>query len=562
MQLGAKVCGVIFAASILSMVPNNAQAQVSTPAFVNQVSTPTKSIEAAPVSQQVPPLEAEEIMAPITMAQGTVPPADTQVSSDAVPLRNAKPASNADNDDESLKLSGAVSRRGYPAPFDPIFPMTEWIGADHMYPIGVPDSGATYPFEKMMWKKFPLLAKSRIRMYGWANPGWNYSTSNNSNQPLSYAIVPRVPQLDQLVFRVERVPDTVQTKHMDWGFRFSGLFGIDYRWTTAQGWGPASNSLLNHNYLYGFDPVECYGVLYFPKIAKGATLKFGRYISPPDIEAQLAPDNFLWSHSLMFTYDTYTQTGAIASVKLNDQWTAQAGIHAGNDMAPWNVAAIPTAQAFLKWTSKRNNDSIYGGVCDINNGRYRLAREVNNSRAIVDQLNSLGSQLTPAITFNMPKIPAHDNLQQFNLTWSHRFNKRGTVITMTEAYLLYSIDALTGGTVNNGPPRRFFTGVGPGTFLPGTSLAWGVVNYTAFKISPKDFIVIRPVDYLGDPRGWRTGFAGTFTSWTVGWTHRFNDKLCIRPEIRYETALNNATPWNNGTKGSQFTFGGDLIYRF
>ena len=36
--------------------------------------------------------------------------------------------------------------------------------------------------------------------------------------------------------RFERLPDSVQTNHIDWGFRSTTLYGIDYRWTTSQGW--------------------------------------------------------------------------------------------------------------------------------------------------------------------------------------------------------------------------------------------------------------------------------------------------------------------------------------
>jgi hypothetical protein len=53
------------------------------------------------------------------------------------------------------------------------------------------------------------------------------------NIPESYAIVPNRIELDQGVVRIERVPDTVQTDHVDWGFRFSPMYDIDYRWTTA-----------------------------------------------------------------------------------------------------------------------------------------------------------------------------------------------------------------------------------------------------------------------------------------------------------------------------------------
>ena len=199
--------------------------------------------------------------------------------------------------------AGPPERRAPPAPLDPVFCMTDYIGAAGTIPIGVPDTDPAWPLQRVIWKACPLLKKYRIKNYGWVNPGYGYSTSRNSNFPLSYYLPARRFELDQLVFRTERIPDTVQTEHVDWGFRLSQLYGIDYRFTTAQGWYPASRELLQHNYLYGFDLVECYGLLYVPRVAQGMVLKFGRYISPPDIEAQLAPDNFLWTHSQMFTVD-------------------------------------------------------------------------------------------------------------------------------------------------------------------------------------------------------------------------------------------------------------------
>jgi hypothetical protein len=133
-------------------------------------------------------------------------------------------------------------------------------------------------------------------------------------------------------------------------------------------------------------------------------IKAGRYISPPDIEAQLAPDNYLYTHSLMFIVDCYTQTGVSAAIKFNDQWTVLFGIHAGDDIAPWNAAAHPTGMAMVRWVSRSNYDSLFGGIDSINNGKFK---------------------------------GGHDNLQQFNLTGTHRFNETGTFLTTTEAYYIY-----------------------------------------------------------------------------------------------------------------------------
>ena len=79
---------------------------------------------------------------------------------------------------------------------------------------------------------------------GSTRPG-NWSTAKNSNTPDSYWIVPNRFELDQFVFRVERQVDSVQTDHIDWGFRSTALYGIDYRYMTAGGW--FSDQLLKHN---------------------------------------------------------------------------------------------------------------------------------------------------------------------------------------------------------------------------------------------------------------------------------------------------------------------------
>jgi len=438
-----------------------------------------------------------------------------------------------------------TQRRALPAPLDAVFPSTEYIGVAGQTQIGVPNLNPVFPLEKAIYHACPILKKARIEIYGWTNAGWDHSTSHHSNIPLSYAIVPNKPELDQQVFRIDRMPDTVQQSHSDWGMRLSMVYGIDTRYTVSTGWYPASGQVLAQNRLYSWDPVECYGVFYLPKIKEhklfdGLVIKYGRYISPSDIEAQLAPDNYLWTHSLMFTVDNYTQTGIFGSLKLNKQWMVQAGIHAGDDIAPWSPAAIPSGIACARWQSKTNNDSLYFTLNSQNNGHYRLA----------DKNNGLNG---------------HDNLQQYNITWGHRFSRR--VHMMTEAYYLYEINALEGGTVTKGPPKPYDTNVGPGKLLPGFSPAWGVVNYTNVKITDHDYITFRPIDYLGDPRGLRTGYPTTYASWTVGWCHRFNDLLCIRPEIRYERSLNkfqgaSVTPYDNGQRMYQFTFGADIIQRF
>ncbi len=232
-----------------------------------------------------------------------------------------------------------AKRRAPPQPWSsPPFPGHEYQG----YPlIGVPPEPISNPLMTGLYNTpfEDVLKKSRLQVEGWVTSSYNWSQARNSNSPTSYWIVPNPFELDQAVLRFERQADSVQQDHIDWGFRSTFVYGMDYRYMTAGGW--LSDQLLKNNRLYGFDPTEQYFDVYFPGIAQGMIVRVGRWIACPDIETQFAPDNYLASHSILFTYDTYTQTGVMVTWLLNEQWIVQMGIHAGNDMAPWYRGAQP-----------------------------------------------------------------------------------------------------------------------------------------------------------------------------------------------------------------------------
>ena len=405
-----------------------------------------------------------------------------------------------------------------PSPLpSPPFPTSDWDGAPL---VGSDATAPIYPLQKALgW------TKTHFRIYGWVDPGGNISSSKHSNAPTSYYIIPNNVVLDQAGLKFDWQPNTVQTDHVSLGFLATTVFGTDYRYTTSKGF--FSDQLLQHNNKYGFDPAELYGLIYFPKIADGMILKLGRFISPADIEAQWATDNYLYSHSLMFTVDPYTFTGAQATFKLGSYWQLEVGVHAGNDMAPWSHSAQINGLLMARWVSKDNNNSLYGGINSLGNGNY---------------------------------TQQHDNLQMLVMTWGHKFNE--TFHMMTEAYYMWENHALTGGSVINGPAQPFFTGVGPGVLIPGTERAIGAVNYFQILVSKKDYFSIR-TDFLDDPQAGRTGYATWYSSHTLGFVHYFNDYIRIRPEIRYERAYaDGITPYDNGTKKDQYTAAMDLIIRF
>ena len=112
--------------------------------------------------------------------------------------------------------------------------------------------------------------------------------------------------------------------------------------------------------------------LYLPKLGKGGSdLRIGRYISLPDIEAQLAPNNYTYSHSILYTYDCYTQHGINLTTKLSDHWTLQAGVSGGCEIAPWVKGAKLTGNACAAYSWKNGGDNLYFCANSINSAKYQ-----------------------------------------------------------------------------------------------------------------------------------------------------------------------------------------------
>ena len=422
-------------------------------------------------------------------------------------------------DDWTGKLpSGpAPARRALDAPLDSApFPNTDW-GYGGSPDIGAPD-GNTYPLMNAL-----KLENSRTKVYGWVAPSFNVSTSNNNNFPLSYDIFPDRIELNQAVIYVERLPDTVQTSHFDFGYHLTAFYGIDYRFTTAKGY--FSQQLLQKNYRYGFDPVLEYADLYFP-VKDGLNIRIGRFLSVPGIEAQLAPNNYNMTHSLLYTIDPFTDTGIYGTLKLNKQWIVQLGLSAGHDVAPWTVDRTPSAIACLDYSTASNHDNFYACANGINSGKY-----------------------------------AYNNLQDYDGTWYHKFNSKWH--SATEAWYMYERDVpnVAGNVANPITPE-----IGAnGAFCAAgeracTAPEYAVVNYLNREINSKLMVGFRS-DFLDDKKGQRTGIATKYTENTLYATKYIGSTIMFRPEIRFDHSWDKLG-YNNGTARNQFFAGMDVIYKF
>lgn len=421
--------------------------------------------------------------------------------------------------------------RGYPAPVPgPPYPFSVWpYGGSPV--IGQPWTQAG-PLMTAIWggKSGDVWKKSGIQIYGWLNAGVNTSTSKGhgySTFPEAYPERGNSFQLDQEVLYIERQPNTVQTDHVDWGFRIASLYGLDYRFTTAKGY--VSHQLLGKNQENGFDVPMAYFDLYIPQVAQGMNIRIGRYISLPDIEAQLAPNNYTYSHSLTYTFDCYTQTGINITTKLSDHWMVQAGLSPGCDVAPWiKPDARLTANLCAGYTWREGLDNIY--VCDnaINNGHY-----------------------------------AYNNVQAYYATWYHKFSKDSRWHTATESWYQWEKKV---PNVNNPDAHSLLQANANGAvckndyevtcFAP----SYAIVNYLEYQMSPHDYLSIRN-EFFDDFKGQRTGFKTRYTEHMLGWGHWIGTTVLWRPELRFERAYDSVA-YNNGTKKNQFTFACDVILFF
>jgi hypothetical protein len=381
------------------------------------------------------------------------------------------------------------------------------------------------------------MADNNIQVYGWINVGGNVSnaTVRGGNAPAAYDYNPNTVQLDQAVLYIERLPDTVQKDHIDWGFRLAPIYGENYRYTTAYGlW---SYQLLNQNKNYGYDLPMAYGEVFIPQIAEGLLVRVGRYIALPDIEAQLAPNNYMYTHSMTYTFDNYTNSGIQGTLALTKNWMVQLGVSVGSEAMPWHYnaqianpfpnpafpnatmakdpGALPSVTAGVRWNSDSGNDNIYIVGDALNSGTW-----------------------------------GYNNLQWIGLTYYHKFNDQWHIAF--ETYNIHQNNVLNA----NNPAAVAAFNAGGTPFSPqympfnAPSLAQcysvtlftcradvqSFLTYLNYSPTKLDNISLR-LEYYDDKEGQRTGTRTAYVEAGLGWQHWFSPQIEIRPEFTFYRSL-------------------------
>jgi len=490
---------------------------------------------------------------PVTNAPATPPPYGKRAKEgfwkrlDQAMVEQAGTPSNPPPDTNAPPAP--VRRIGAP-PFDsPPYPDMDWQLGGGPNVIGDPGALRDSPWPLMQAIYDGPNGKgwydSRIQVYGWWTVSGNISSSHNyslgqyPNYPEVYDERSDRVELDQFVTYVERMADENQTDHIDWGFRFAFLYGLDYRFMASRGYLNDVN-LLRNNHNSGFDTPMTYFNLYIPKIADGMNIIVGRIISLPDIEQQLAPNNLMASHSLVYSFDDYTTWGIFTSTKLNHNWLLQASLLDGVDIAPWETQDPGdqlTGSLMVQYIAPGGHDSFYVGMNSFNNGTFGF-----------------------------------NNLQESIESYTHKFND--TWWTTFEGQYMYTENCTTGPTSKVPVEDGFYP------TKAGFVAAGGILNYTMCRVAPNAFLTLRN-EWWDDPDGYRSGYGSSYYEGAIGAQYWPNKLIMIRPEIRFEHAFRHdglasssaafngtgapetvAGPYDNGTKQTQVTFAVDITYHF
>ncbi len=394
------------------------------------------------------------------------------------------------------------------------------------------------------------MSDAHIQVYGWINGGGNISTNNvkpGGNVPAAYDYTPNTIQLDQAVLYIERLADTVQLDHVDWGFRFSTLYGENYRYTTA--YGLMSYQLLNHNLVNGIDFPMVYTDIYVP-VLQGMDIRVGRFISIPDIEAQLAPNNYTYVHSLTYSFDNYTNSGIEVTTALTKNWIIQTGVSVGSDTMIWNVGqtmtnlmpgnplypgatfpkdpgALPSATLGVRWTSDDGRDDLNLVADAINDGRW-----------------------------------GYNNLQWFGATYYHKLNDYWHLAF--ESYNLHqngvpnannpvAAAIVAGGGTPFSPQIMPFNApnlaqCNSATVLTCTASAQSFLTYVNYSPNKLNNFSLR-LEWYDDQEGQRTGTKTRYAEVGGSWQHWFSPQIEMRPEIAYYRSLDAAAFNGNANAG-------------
>jgi hypothetical protein len=377
----------------------------------------------------------------------------------------------------------------------------------------------------------PKPPEPRFKLYGWIEGGFLGNPDgpvDNHNFGHLYTDRSNEPVLNQVSVVAERALDPSVTG-FDWGFKGWFMYGSDARYTKALGFMDQVT-----NYIVQPDFPEVSVSIHIPIPAtNGLDIKGGKYQDPMSAETLDPRNNVFYSHSYIFNFGIpENETGGLATLHVNKYIDLYAGVNRGISMS-----------------------------LDDNNASVAFEGGVG--------LNLLDGNLTTlAFTSIGPENPGnnHDYRYLNDITTTWKITK--SLTSITDLNLI--VDSVGGGKWGGGGAQYLTysindwlqAGVRAEIFRDSSGF------YVAQFRANNDFVHIalqgRAVPF--DPSN-LSGGDTTYFEITGGVTIKpplpkpFAG-LLIRPEVRYDTSLNNTTPFQQNTSRHQWTIGLDAVLEF
>jgi len=369
----------------------------------------------------------------------------------------------------------------------------------------------------------------RFKISGWIDTGITFNPdSPQSNQNFGRLFDDRAnePLLNQIVINFERalVP---QPGQFDWGFKLQFMYGSDARFIHSLGlFDRTAHEILQP------DLVEAYLNLHFPVMTDGGLdLKLGKFVTLEGAETIDPRANFFYSHTYIFNFGIpFNHTGALATFHASKLLDLYAGITRGvnvsvddNNDSPAFLGGVGLNLLDGKLTALVSTHIGPETPGDNHHNRYLndftiTGKPTKNFTAITD-LNYIYDEAADATGFGIAQYLIYTINDLFSV------GVRGEIWRDADAFYVTSfadnddaLDALRGGSVTMDPRT-----------VGGGKTTYGAVTL-GLNIKPP---VPKPAA-----------------------------SLVIRPELRFDRALNGTRPFNDSSDSNQFTAGIDVIITF
>ncbi len=339
-------------------------------------------------------------------------------------------------------------------------------------------------------------------------------------------------ELNQVLLTIQRATDPKATDY-DFGFAFQALYGSDARFYHFVG---ELDRSITDRYQLGI--IQANVSAHLPWLVEGGIdAKAGQFPTPLGFETIDPSTNAFYSHSYIFNFGLpFLNTGVLATAHVNDTIDVWGGVVSGN-------------QTTLGANSGDNNGApagVFGlGLNNLLGGKLTVLA-----------LSQIGAENPSSVYPN-----ANGSLRYFNdLVLTYKATDKLTFVTEGN-YIRDDYFHAEG----YGAAQYVSYALSDQVTLNGRAEVWRDNNGFYVTRYPGNLDAINAIE--GRPNTSSALGKATYSEFTAGLTYKPTlpkpiSLLMIRPELRFDEALNGARPFNGGRDHGYFTASIDAVLGF